>query len=289
MHGFPDRSGGGGCWKTISQRLRLPHVRQSASATMSARASHIHEGRRSRPNGAARAARQAAAAAISRCRTGGALRGARRRRFRAACKRASHAAAAKRCCRRCDSAGAVLIAGLGSRIDHAGRGRPADSADHVIATRHLVAPLARGVRGSWRPVCALAPGVLGQTGVETGEVVWGVLDRVRPRAAVIAVDALAAGRLSRGWCARCSWRTPALRPGARAWDNARAALDEADARRAGARPSACRRWRTAATLAHEIAQPARRQHCLRGAGRPVPAGDDHHTRHRPRGRGHRPA
>ena len=43
---------------------------------------------------------------------------------------------------------------------------------------------------------ALAPGVLGQTGVETGEVICGVLDRVKP-AAVLAVDALAAGRLSR--------------------------------------------------------------------------------------------
>ena len=42
----------------------------------------------------------------------------------------------------------------------------------------------------------LAPGVLGQTGVETGEIVRGVLDHVRPRA-VIAIDALAAGRLSR--------------------------------------------------------------------------------------------
>lgn len=38
--------------------------------------------------------------------------------------------------------------------------------------------------------------VLGQTGVETGEIVRGVLDHVRPRA-VIAIDALAAGRLSR--------------------------------------------------------------------------------------------
>ena len=42
----------------------------------------------------------------------------------------------------------------------------------------------------------LAPGVLGQTGVETGEIVRGVLDHVRPHA-VIAIDALAAGRLSR--------------------------------------------------------------------------------------------
>ena len=69
------------------------------------------------------------------------------------------------------------------------------TADHVIATRHLVAQ-SPDIFADWRPVSALAPGVLGQTGVETGEVICGVLDRVRP-AAVIAVDALAAGRLSR--------------------------------------------------------------------------------------------
>ena len=67
--------------------------------------------------------------------------------------------------------------------------------DHVIATRHLVSQ-APEVFADWRPVSALAPGVLGQTGVEIGEVICGVLDRVRP-SAVIAVDALAAGRLSR--------------------------------------------------------------------------------------------
>lgn len=69
------------------------------------------------------------------------------------------------------------------------------TADHVIATRHLVAQ-SPAIFADWRPVSALVPGVLGQTGVETGEVICGVLDRVRP-AAVIAVDALAAGRLSR--------------------------------------------------------------------------------------------
>ena len=90
--------------------------------------------------------------------------------------------------------GPVLIAGLGNRMitpDAIGT----QTADHVIATRHLVAQ-SPAIFADWRPVSALAPGVLGQTGVETGEVICGVLDRVRP-AAVIAVDALAAGRLSR--------------------------------------------------------------------------------------------
>lgn len=90
--------------------------------------------------------------------------------------------------------GPVLIAGLGNRMITPDAIGP-QTADHVIATRHLVAQSPE-VFADWRPVSALAPGVLGQTGVETGEVICGVLDRVRP-AAVIAVDALTAGRLSR--------------------------------------------------------------------------------------------
>lgn len=90
--------------------------------------------------------------------------------------------------------GPLLIAGLGNRMITPDAIGP-QTADHVIATRHLVAQ-SPAIFADWRPVSALAPGVLGQTGVETGEVICGVLDRVRP-AAVIAVDALAAGRLSR--------------------------------------------------------------------------------------------
>ena len=90
--------------------------------------------------------------------------------------------------------GPVLVAGLGNRSITPDAVGPI-AADHVIATRHLVEQ-EPDVFAAWRPVSVLAPGVLGQTGVETGELIEGVLDRIRP-AAVIAVDALAAGRLSR--------------------------------------------------------------------------------------------
>lgn len=88
----------------------------------------------------------------------------------------------------------ILVTGLGNRMITPDAIGP-QAVDHVIATRHLVEQVP-DVFSSWRPVSALAPGVLGQTGVETGEVVCGVLDRIRP-AAVLAIDALAAGRLSR--------------------------------------------------------------------------------------------
>ena len=74
----------------------------------------------------------------------------------------------------------VLIAGLGNRQITPDAVGPR-AADYVIATR---------------PVSALSPGVLGQTGVETGEVIAGMVDTIRP-AAIVAVDALAAGSLSR--------------------------------------------------------------------------------------------
>ena len=117
--------------------------------------------------------------------------------------------------------GPVLIAGLGNRMITPDAIGP-QTADHVIATRHLVAQ-SPAVFADWRPVSALAPGVLGQTGVETDEVICGVLDRVRP-AAVIAVDALAAGRLSR-LLHTVQLADTGITPGAGV-GNARAALNE---------------------------------------------------------------
>lgn len=117
--------------------------------------------------------------------------------------------------------GPVLIAGLGNRMITPDAIGP-QTADHVIATRHLVSQSPK-VFADWRPVSALAPGVLGQTGVETGEVICGVLDRVRP-AAVIAVDALAAGRLSR-LLRTVQLADTGITPGAGV-GNARAALNE---------------------------------------------------------------
>src|SRR5690606_42024024 len=48
----------------------------------------------------------------------------------------------------------------------------------------------------YRPVSAVAPGVLGTTGIETSEIVQGVVERTKPDL-LIAVDALAARSLER--------------------------------------------------------------------------------------------
>ncbi|AVX20948.1 MULTISPECIES: GPR endopeptidase [Carboxydocella] len=66
----------------------------------------------------------------------------------------------------------------------------------VLVTRHLFHYAPQELAGGMRPVCALAPGVLGITGIETAEIIRGVVDRVKPNA-VICIDALAAGSAMR--------------------------------------------------------------------------------------------
>ena len=47
-----------------------------------------------------------------------------------------------------------------------------------------------------RPVAAVSPGVMGITGIETGEIVKGIVDKLHP-SLLIAIDALAARRSNR--------------------------------------------------------------------------------------------
>ncbi|MBO4926016.1 MAG: GPR endopeptidase [Clostridia bacterium] len=86
--------------------------------------------------------------------------------------------------------GDVMVVGLGNRhvtADALGS-RVVES---MMVTRHLKGTEPEGLHGRLRGVCAIAPGVLGVTGMETAEIVKGTVERTRP-AAVIAIDALAA-------------------------------------------------------------------------------------------------
>jgi spore protease len=62
--------------------------------------------------------------------------------------------------------------------------------NQLLVTRHMFALSPPELRRGLRPVSALAPGVLGLTGVETGEIVFSLAKQIRP-AMVIAIDALA--------------------------------------------------------------------------------------------------
>ncbi len=66
----------------------------------------------------------------------------------------------------------------------------------MMVTRHLLEYLPEQVDEGVRPVCAVAPGVLGITGIETGEIIRGIIERVKPDY-VIAIDALASRKMER--------------------------------------------------------------------------------------------
>ncbi len=90
--------------------------------------------------------------------------------------------------------GLVLVAGLGNRAITPDAVGPKVH-EHILVTRHLVAQMPEHF-GALRPVASLAAEVLGNTGVESGEVVRAVCDKIHP-ACVIAVDALASRSLKR--------------------------------------------------------------------------------------------
>ena len=92
--------------------------------------------------------------------------------------------------------GTILVVGLGNRTVTPDALGPA-TAQRVLATRHIRGEFARAAGlTDLRPTAVVTPGVLGQTGTESSEMVRGVCREIHP-AAVIVVDALAAGRVER--------------------------------------------------------------------------------------------
>lgn len=86
----------------------------------------------------------------------------------------------------------VLVVGLGNRQVTPDALGPY-VADNLCVTRHIVKEYGKYAMGMEhaRLVSAIVPGVMGQTGMETLEIVKGVVDETKPDL-VIAIDALAA-------------------------------------------------------------------------------------------------
>lgn len=91
-----------------------------------------------------------------------------------------------------ESAPLVLVAGLGNSAVTPDCVGPRVLSELII-TRHIK----KADEGFFdlRPVCALAPGVLGITGMESAEIFSAVCEKVKPDI-IIAVDALAAGDIA---------------------------------------------------------------------------------------------
>ena len=95
--------------------------------------------------------------------------------------------------------GLVLVAGLGNN-DITPDAIGPRTIHQILATRHIDSEMKEqaGLE-KLRPVAALAPGVLGQTGIETCEVIGAVAGAIKP-SAVVVIDALAAGSTRRLGC-----------------------------------------------------------------------------------------
>lgn len=94
------------------------------------------------------------------------------------------------------SEGTVLAVGLGNSLITPDAIGPL-SAEHILVTRHLEDELPsdhplRELRG----VAAIAPGVLGQTGIEAAEITLAVCKKINP-SAVVVIDALACSDINR--------------------------------------------------------------------------------------------
>ncbi len=82
--------------------------------------------------------------------------------------------------------GSVLVAGLGNHNITPDAIGP-KTVEFTLSTRHVADSMPQF---NFRPVAAVAPGVMGQTGIETGDIIKGICDKINADC-VIAIDALA--------------------------------------------------------------------------------------------------
>ena len=116
--------------------------------------------------------------------------------------------------------GSVLVVGLGNRAITPDNIGPT-AVGHTLVTRHLVAQIPEHF-GHFRPVAALAAGVLAGTGMESSELVHAVVEQTWP-SCVIVIDALASRSLSRV-CSTIQLADSGISPGSGV-GNHRSALD----------------------------------------------------------------
>lgn len=116
----------------------------------------------------------------------------------------------------------ILVAGLGNwNITPDALGPKVVS--KILVTRHLQDTLPAEIDATVRPVAAISPGVMGITGIETGEIIKGIVDKLHP-SLLIAIDALAA-RHSKRINAAIQMSDTGVAPGAGV-GNQRMMLDE---------------------------------------------------------------
>ena len=89
----------------------------------------------------------------------------------------------------------ILVVGLGNEEVTPDALGP-NVVKNIEITRHILKYLPQYIDENARPVSAIAPGVLGTTGIETVEVVQGVVEHTKPKL-LIVIDALASRSIER--------------------------------------------------------------------------------------------
>lgn len=107
----------------------------------------------------------------------------------------------------------VLVVGLGNR-DVTSDSLGPRMVEHLMVTRHLESEFGQKFmqKNGYGCVSALAPGVMAQTGIETGEILESIVAETKPEL-VIAVDALAARSVKR-LCTTVQITDTGISPGA---------------------------------------------------------------------------
>lgn len=94
-----------------------------------------------------------------------------------------------------DKQGEILVVGLGNMYVTPDSLGPKVIND-IEVTRHIINYLPQYVEEGTRMVSAISPGVLGTTGIETVEIIKGIVDNIHPKL-VIVIDALASRSIER--------------------------------------------------------------------------------------------
>ena len=94
-----------------------------------------------------------------------------------------------------DSKDDILVVGLGNLYVTPDSLGP-KVINEIDVTRHIIKYLPQYIDENARPVTAISPGVLGTTGIETVEILKGIVDNIKPKL-LIVIDALASRSIER--------------------------------------------------------------------------------------------
>ena len=95
----------------------------------------------------------------------------------------------------CESQDEILVVGLGNQFVTPDSLGP-KVVSEIDVTKHFIKYTPQYVTEGTRSVCAIAPGVLGTTGIETSEIIKGIVDNVKPKM-LLVIDSLASKSIER--------------------------------------------------------------------------------------------